>query len=295
MGRLCGLFGITRQAYYQYFWRDNDYQIEEELLIQEVRSIRKRQPMIGTRKLYGMLEVFMVKHQIKVGRDALFDLLARNGMLVRRKKKKTQTTFSAHWLRKYPNLIKGIKPMKPNQIWVADITYLETEIGFVYISLITDAYSRKIVGYHVADNLLAISSVEALKMALTNMPKNSENLIHHSDRGIQYCSQEYVNVLQDYKVKISMTQNGDPLENAIAERVNGILKNELMPNVIIKNLTHAQKLLKEIVLIYNDERPHMSIALLTPNQAHLLDGKLKRYWKNYYNKPTVNAYQDFQL
>ena len=147
----------------------------------------------------------------------------------------------------------------------------------------------------MADNLLAISSVEALKMALTNMPKSLENLIHHSDRGIQYCSQEYVNVLQDYQIKISMTQNGDPLENAIAERVNGILKNELMPDVIIENLEHAQKLLKEIVLIYNDERPHMSIALLTPNQAHQLDGKLKRYWKNYYNKVTVNAYQDFQL
>lgn len=289
------MFGITRQAYYQYFWRESDYQIEEELLIQEVRSIRKRQPMIGTRKLYGMLEVFMVKHQIKVGRDALFDLLSRNRMLVRRKKRKAQTTFSAHWLRKYPNLIKGIEPTKPNQIWVSDITYLETEIGFVYISLITDAYSRKIVGYHVADNLLAISSVEALKIALVNMPKTLENLIHHSDRGIQYCSQEYVNVLQEYQIKISMTQNGDPLENAIAERVNGILKNELMPNVKIENLEHAQKLLKEIVLVYNDERPHMSIALLTPNQAHQLDGKLKRYWKNYYNKSTVNLYQDFQL
>jgi putative transposase len=295
LGRLCGLFGITRQAYYQYFWRESDYQIEEELLLQEVKNIRKRQPMIGTRKLYGMLATFMVEHQLKIGRDALFDLLARNGMLVRRKKKKAQTTFSAHWLRKYPNLIKGFEPTGPNQVWVADITYLETEEGFLYISLITDAYSRKIVGFHVADNLLAVSSVEALKMALENMPKTLENLIHHSDRGIQYCSQEYVNVLQDYQVKISMTQNGDPLENAIAERVNGILKNELMANVKIKNLEHATNLLKTMVSIYNDERPHLSIALLTPNQAHQLDGKLKRYWKNYYNKSTVTAYQDFQL
>ena len=184
-------------------------------------------------------------------------------------------------------MIKGIEPTKPNEVWVSDITYLETEIGFVYISLITDAYSRKVVGYHAADNLLAVSSLEALKMALKNMSKSLENLIHNSDRGIQYCSQEYVNVLQDYQVKISMTQNGDPLENVIgrrtaAERINGVLKNELMPNVKIENLEHAQKLLKEIVLIYNDERPHISIALLTPNQAHQLDGKLKRYWKNYY-------------
>lgn len=295
MGRLCGLFGITRQAYYQYFWRENDYQLEEELLIQEVRTIRKRQPMIGTRKLYGILQSFMLQHQIKVGRDALFELLASNGLLVRRKKKRVQTTFSSHWLRKYPNLIKGIEPTKPNEIWVSDITYLETEIGFVYISLITDAYSRKVVGFHIADNLLALSSVEALKMALENMPKSLENLIHHSDRGIQYCSQEYVNVLQDYQIKISMTENGDPLENAIAERINGILKNELMPNMNIENLEHAQKLFKEIVLIYNNERPHLSIALLTPNQAHQLDGKLKRYWKSYYKKATVNLYQDFQL
>ena len=295
MGRLCGLFGITRQAYYQYFWRESDYQIEEELLIQEVRTIRKRQPMIGTRKLYGILQSFMLQHQIKVGRDALFELLASNGLLVRRKKKRVQTTFSSHWLRKYPNLIKGIEPTKPNEIWVSDITYLETEIGFVYISLITDAYSRKVVGFHIADNLLALSSVEALKMALENMPKGLENLIHHSDRGIQYCSQEYVNVLQDYQIKISMTENGDPLENAIAERINGILKNELMPNMNIENLEHAQKLFKEIVLIYNNERPHLSIALLTPNQAHQLDGKLKRYWKSYYKKATVNLYQDFQL
>ncbi len=295
MGHFCSLFDITRQAYYQYFWRESDSQIEEELLLKQVRDIRKRQPMIGTRKLYGMLNTFMVEHQIKVGRDALFDLLARNGMLIRRQKRKAQTTFSSHWLRKYPNLIKGFEPVKPNQLWVADITYLETEIGFVYISLITDAYSRKIVGYHVADNLLAVSSVEALKMALANIPKNLEDLIHHSDRGVQYCSQEYVNLLQDFQVKISMTQNGDPLDNAIAERVNGILKNELLIKEKIKNLEHAQKLLNDVVMIYNDERPHMSIALLTPNQAHKLDGKLKRYWKNYYNKEANNKYQYFQL
>ena len=289
------MFGITRQSYYQHFWRESDSQIEEELLIQEVKTIRKRQPMVGTRKLYGMLQSFMVQHQIKVGRDALFELLASNGMLVKRRKKKAQTTFSSHWLRKYRNLIKGIEPVKPDEIWAADITYLETEGGFVYISLITDTYSRKIVGYHVADNLLAISSVQALKMALENMPIKLENLIHHSDRGIQYCSQEYVNILQEYQMKISMTENGDPLENAIAERVNGILKNELMPQVKIKNLEHAQKMLNNIVLIYNEERPHLSIALLTPNQAHETNGKLKRYWKSYYKNSNVNLYQNFQL
>lgn len=278
------MFGISRQAYYQYFWRESDYQIEEELVLKEVARIRQRQPMIGTRKLYGMLQGFMSEHQIVLGRDALFDLLAKNGLLIRRRARKIKTTFSSHWLRKYPNLIKDITPMKSNQLWVSDITYLQTQEGFVYLSLITDAYSRKIVGYHVADNLLAVSSVEALKMALSTLAKKEDGLIHHSDRGIQYCSQEYVNLLQDYGIQISMTQNGNPLENAIAERINGILKYEFIFQISIKSLVHAQKLLKEIIEIYNQERPHLSVGLLTPQQAHSLEGKLERYWKNYYQK-----------
>ncbi|RYU89894.1 IS3 family transposase [Emticicia agri] len=282
LGQICRMFGITRQAYYQYFWRANDCLIEEELLIQKVNAIRQRQPMIGTRKLYGMLQAFMIEHQIKMGRDALFDLLSQHGLLVRRRNRKTKTTFSSHWLRKYPNLIKDIEPIKPNQIWASDITYLETNEGFVYLSLITDTYSRKIMGYHIADNLLAISSVEALKMALKSLPQKVDKLIHHSDRGIQYCSHEYVTLLQDYGLQISMTQNGNPLENAIAERVNGILKDEFLAKIIIKNLSHAQGLLREIIEIYNKERPHMSVGLLTPEQAHQMEGKLERYWKNYY-------------
>lgn len=286
------MFGISRQAYYQYFWREDDYQIEEELILKEVNKIRQRQPMVGTRKLYGMLQEFMITHQIKLGRDALFDLLTKNGLLVRRRSRKSRTTFSSHWLRKYPNLIKDIMPTSSNQLWVADITYLETQEGFVYLSLVTDAYSRKIVGYWVADNLLAVNSVKALKMALKSSDQKIDGLIHHSDRGIQYCSQEYVNLLQDYKVKISMTQNGNPLENAIAERINGILKHEFISKITLKNLQHAKGLLKEIIEIYNQERPHLSVGLLTPQQAHVLEGKLERYWKNYYNKKPVNLLQD---
>lgn len=177
-----------------------------------------------------------------------------------------------------------MEPVKPNQLWVADITYLQTQEGFVYLSLITDAYSRKIVGYHVADNLLTINSLEALKMALKSIHQKIDGLTHHSDRGIQYCSQEYVNLLQEYDIQISTTQNGNPLENAIAERINGILKHEFILKIKLKNLQHAQGLLEEIIEIYNHERLHLSVSLLTPNQAHGLEGKLEKHWKNYFIK-----------
>jgi len=278
---------MSRQAYYQYIDRASEYELEEELVLQQVKLIRQRQPMIGTRKLYGMLSEFMLEHQISIGRDALFDLLASNGMLIRRRKRKTRTTFSSPWL-KYPNLIKGLEPDEANQIWVADITYWPIQTGYVYISLITDMYSRKIVGYHVAENLMATNSVKALQMALENRPIQTARHIHHSDRGIQYGAQEYVNLLQDYQVEISMSRKSDPLENAIAERVNGILKNELLAQVNVKTIEQAQVALKEMVEIYNQERPHSSIALLTPEQAHIMKGKLQRDWKSYYPNKTVN-------
>lgn len=278
---------MTRQAYYQYVDRKSEYALEEELVLQQVKLIRQRQPMIGTRKLYGMLAEFMIEHQINIGRDALFDLLASNGMLIRRRKRKTRTTFSSPWL-KYPNLIKGLEPDGANQVWVADITYWQIQTGYVYISLITDMYSRKIVGYHVAETLLASNSAKALRMALENRTTQTQRHIHHSDRGIQYGAQEYVNLLQDYQVEISMSRKSDPLENAIAERVNGILKNELLTQVKVGNLEQAQVVLKEMVEIYNQERPHLSIALLTPQQAHLMKGKLERDWKSYYPNKTVN-------
>lgn len=278
---------MSRQAYYQYIDRASEYELEEELVLQQVKLIRQRQPMIGTRKLYGMLSEFMLEHQISIGRDALFDLLASNGMLIRRRRRKTRTTFSSPWL-KYPNLIKGLEPDEANQIWVADITYWPIQTGYVYISLITDMYSRKIVGYHVAENLMATNSVKALQMALENRPIQTARHIHHSDRGIQYGAQEYVNLLQDYQVEISMSRKSDPLENAIAERVNGILKNELLAQVNVKTIEQAQVALKEMVEIYNQERPHSSIALLTPEQAHIMKGKLQRDWKSYYPNKTVN-------
>jgi transposase InsO family protein len=221
LARLCGWFGITRQAYYQNSWEGVSTSLEEELVIRQVREIRKNHRRMGTRKLYEMLQPFMLEHNIKMGRDALFNMLSANYLLVRKRKRRIQTTNSFHWLRKYPNLIRDFIPTAINQLWVSDITYWKLNQKHVYISFITDAYSHKIVGYQVAETLEAIESIHALQMALSALGAESPlQLTHHSDRGLQYCSHAYVKLLQDYNVQISMTENGDPLENAIAERVN---------------------------------------------------------------------------
>lgn len=298
LAKLCAWFGVTRQAYYQNNWAQMDYSIEEEFIIKQVNEIRQRHRRIGGRKLIEMLQPFILEHQIKMGRDAFFDLLARNSLLVRKRKRQIKTTNSHHWLRKYPNLIKNITPQTPNEIWVSDITYWKINSGeHLYISLVTDAYSRQIVGYHVAKTLNAIESVQALKMALSALGAESHfQLTHHSDRGVQYCSQEYVKLLQDYEINISMTENGDPLENAIAERVNGILKDEYLDNYVINNIKEARELIKTCIKLYNEERPHLSISMLTPNQVHYAIDELNtnRLWKNYYSKDPmfVNSNQD---
>jgi len=299
LAKLCGWFGITRQAYYQNNWEGISTSLEEDFIIQEVKSIRKKHRRIGTRKLYDMLQPFMLDHHIKMGRDALFSLLSSNQLLVRRRKRKIQTTNSFHWLRKYPNLIRDFVPTEINQLWVSDITFWKLKEDHVYISFITDAYSHKIVGYQVAETMEAIESIRALQMALSALEAETHlNLTHHSDRGMQYCSHAYVKLLQDYNIKISMTENGDPLENAIAERVNGIIKDEYLENYDIDNTKDAKKLLKVVVDLYNNERPHMSISNFTPNSIHQPNSNLKpeRLWKNYYRKSTtiVNQSQDLE-
>lgn len=297
LAKLCGWFGITRQAYYQNIWNGVSTSLEEELVIQQVKSIRKNHRRMGTRKLYEMIQPFILKHQIKIGRDALFNMLSANHLLVRKRKRRIQTTNSYHWFRKYPNLIREFVPTAINQLWVSDITYWKLNENYVYISFITDAYSHKIVGYQVAETMEAIESIQALQMALSALGAESHlQLIHHSDRGIQYCSHAYVKLLQDYGVQISMTENGDPLENAIAERVNGIIKEEYLETYDIDNIKDAKGLLKAVVDLYNSERPHMSIGNFTPNHIHQSTTKIKteKLWKNYYRKQTtfVNPLQD---
>jgi putative transposase len=286
LAKLCGWFGVTRQAYYQNSWKSVDISIEEDLILKEVQKIRKNHHRMGTRKLYDKLHEFMLEHQIKMGRDALFNLLSANHMLVRKRKRRITTTQSFHWLRKYPNLIRDFTPTAPNQLWVSDITYWEIEGGHVYISFITDAYSHKIVGFHVAETLESIETIQALEMALAGLiPGTVYQLIHHSDRGVQYCHHKYVKLLQDNNIKISMTENGDPLENAIAERVNGIIKEEYLQDYTVKNIKEAKQVLSFVVMLYNEERPHNSISNNVPNLVHEnKDIKTKRLWKNYYKK-----------
>jgi transposase InsO family protein len=229
-----------------------------------------------------------------MGRDALFELLAAHRLLIKRRKRRAHTTLSFHWLRKYPNLIRDYTPIRPNQLWVSDITYWRLKEKFIYISLITDAYSHKIVGYQVDETLEAASTLGALKMALKDVIGSVEGLIHHSDRGIQYCSQHYVNLLQDNKIQISMTENGDPLENAVAERVNGIIKGEYLDCYQVDTIKEAIELLDQVVTLYNQERPHMSIGNFNPEQIHQTDQQSERLWKNYYtkNRTLVNPLQD---
>lgn len=285
MSSLCLLLGYTRQAFYGYQQHHLKEAFESELIIQEVLKHRALQPRLGTRKLVILLQSFAKQHQIGLGRDGLFDLLRENNLLIRKRKRKAQTTFSKHWLKKYPNLIKQFIPLAANLLWVSDITYIVVGDGFAYLSLITDAYSRKIVGFYLNKTLEAMGSITALKMALSNCSDTSR-LIHHSDRGVQYCSADYVKLLQDKSMQISMTENGDPLENAIAERINGILKEELL-QVNYSCFTEAQKSVATAISIYNTLRPHSSCDMLTPNAAHQKEGELKRHWKNYYKKKEV--------
>jgi putative transposase len=268
LSRFCRLLGLSRQAFYQHFWREEFTSIEQNLVLDEVLRIRSRHRHMGGRKLYELLQPFLLEHQIKMGRDALFDLLQCNRLLVRRRKRRVYTTQSFHWLRKYPNRIREFKPTKVNELWVSDITYWKIKNGHVYISLITDAYSHKVVGHHVASSLESIETLQALKMAVGSLPDNHVGLIHHSDRGIQYCSNEYVNILYNSNIEISMTENGDPYENAIAERVNGILKEEYLYDYSVQDISQAKLVLDCVVKLYNDERPHMSCEYKTPTLFH---------------------------
>lgn len=280
---LCSLLGYSRQAFYKFVKHAEKEALQHDLILQEVLSIRKTQKRLGTRKLLFKMEGFMREHHIEIGRDAMFDLLATHKLLVRKRKRRVPvTTFSDHWMRKYPNLIVEFIPTAPNQLWVSDITYITLENDFAYLSLITDAYSRKIVGFYLSETLAADGCIKALQMALKNNPKLGR-LIHHSDRGSQYCCVDYVGILDKHFIKISMTQSGDPLENAIAERVNGILKDELLEK-IYSNYEQAKQAIAIAISIYNHQRPHSSIDMLTPVEAHMREGELKRRWKNYYTK-----------
>lgn len=289
MDTLCGLFGKSRQAYYQRNKHVYREAVKEEILLQMVGKQRKQMPRLGGRKLLHVIRPLLVG-EISIGRDSFFDFLRKHHLLVGKRRVRIRTTFSNHWLHKYPNLIAGYEPERAHRLWVSDITYIPTEEGFCYLSLITDAWSRKIIGWAIGQSLEAKYSIIALKMALGQLPKEGRDVFHHSDRGVQYCCQEYVKLLKKNHFKISMTENSDPRENAMAERVNGILKDEWLNQMSFKTMEQAESEINKIIKIYNQLRPHSSLDMRTPGFVHANPCEVKRKWKNYYKNKEINSF-----
>ena len=262
----CTLFGIDRQVYYRKIKRRTIKQDKAQLVVNMVLEIRKQMPRIGSKKLYFLLNQDL--KTLKIGRDKFINILRANHLLIVPKRSYHITTNSHHRFRKYKNQLLDLQINKPEQVWVSDITYIGKRENPCYLSLITDAYSKKIVGYNVADNLSTQSSLTALRLAIKQRKNKEIPLIHHSDRGLQYCANEYQKLLSKNEIQPSMTQNSDPYENAVAERINGILKQEFSIDKYNKDLPIMKQIIKETVAIYNEKRPHLSNHMLTPNQMH---------------------------
>jgi hypothetical protein len=261
---ICNCFDLKRDAYYKYQKRCKKRASVTFKVVELVKQERKDQPRVGTRKLYEALQSAFEIAYIKVGRDSLFDILRTHNLLIKPKKASCKTTNSYHHFHKYNNLVKNIAVTAPNQVWVSDITYIRTVKGFCYLALITDMYSRKIVGYDISDTLELTGCLRALKLAL-RQARPAAGLVHHSDRGIQYCSNQYVDELRKRKINISMTEENNCYENAIAERVNGILKDEFYLDQCFFTTQHACKATKNAIEIYNSKRLHLSLGYKTPN------------------------------
>lgn len=262
------MLGYSRQQYYkQGKERCLRKQFEEQIRLFVCRE-RKLLPKVGTRKLQILLHSSFEERGIKCGRDQLFSILRQYGLLNRPRKRYIQTTMSRHWMRKYPNLVRTRAVTAPEQVWVSDITYIKTDEGYSYLSLVTDAYSRKIMGYNLSDSLDAEQSRTALRMALAQRRDPHRSIIHHSDRGYQYCSKEYVALATAHGIRMSMTEHSDPYENALAERMNRTLKEEFLLNVQLPSRHDAHVLITQAVELYNSYRPHLALNGHTPDQIH---------------------------
>ena len=280
----CRLFGHCRQAFYQ-SKADIEKEAEHERrIIEAVREIRMEDPRIGGYKLWLML-ISMFGREYVPGRDRFFVILRRKGLMLP-KPKPRHTTNSNHRYHKWKNLIKNYMPMEANRLWVADITYIALTDGDVcYLHLITDAYSHKIVGWALADTLKAAVSMQALQMAIDQAlalrgSDDLTGLIHHSDRGVQYCCDAYVTMLKEHGITISMTEDYKPTDNAIAERFNGILKVEsVYPQRLLPTFEYARNFIPRFIQFYNYRRPHMSIGYKAPAVAHMEQGEQKKMWK----------------
>lgn len=280
----CELLGVTKQAWYSYHHRSFEEALDKDRILECILQIRVDMPGLGGRKLQVVLRR---DYGIDIGRDTLFSLLREHDLLIKQRVHRTRTTFSDHGLRVYADLRREFEPTGINQLWVADITYiwLGKEDGFHYLFLITDAYSKKIVGWSVADNMRHENAVAALRMALKQCRKD-DRPIHHSDKGLQYCAKAYVAILNRHKMPISMTEGYDPRNNGIAERVNGILKEEFLKYEDV-NAFNIKETLTRIIGIYHNRRPHASLGMLTPEQVH--NGELpgRKLWKKYYLKDSA--------
>ena len=267
VSRVCQSFEITRDAYYKSRTRSTKKENVKKKILNLVIEHRLELPRGGGKKLYRAMEPDFITSQIKFGRDKLFDLLREYNLLIRRRKKFVHTTNSHHRFHKYGSLLKDFTPTGPNQVWVSDITYIRKTRGFCFLALITDAYSRKIVGHDLSDSLELAGCLRALKRALRQLPKG-HNLIHHSDRGIQYCSNQYVEILKKCKIRISMTEENHCYENAIAERVNGILKDEFFLDEYFQSTESAKAACDYAISRYNNKRLHLSLNYKTPQMVH---------------------------
>jgi len=266
VAKTCDCFDLKRDAFYKYQTRTIKRQLAESKVVELVMIERRDQPRVGTRKLHFALNTFFFQENIKVGRDRLFDILRQHDMLVKRKRATCRTTDSYHRFHKYNNLVKHMKVTAANQVWVADITYIRTLNGFCYLALITDMYSRKIVGFDLSNTLELTGCLRALKRA-RRTARPAAGLVHHSDRGIQYCSNQYVNELKKHKINISMTEENHCYENAMAERVNGILKDEFYLDQVFFSKKHAVMAAENAIKIYNSKRLHLSLDYKTPNMV----------------------------
>ena len=284
----CKLLGVSPQAYYKHGNSQLRKLAEEAFVVEFIKRVRRKDRGIGGGKLWQMYHrEFGEEHS--VGYNRFYDIIEKYNLKVRRRKRRAKTTDSNHDLPLYPNLVKELIPQRPNQLWVSDITYIVVylnaqtgEYDFCYLSLVTDYYTKEIIGWCVGETLEAKFAIEALNMALIRLEdKSPADLIHHSDRGVQYASYDYTGILKKNGIKISMTERGDPKDNAVAERINGIIKNELLMGMSFFSVEDVRKSLEVAINFYNNERPHMSLDWKTPAEAALCTGELKKKWTSY--------------
>jgi len=280
--KACELLGYAKCSYFKarrnVVNRRKKSERVEAYILERVRRIREEMPKLGGKKLYFLINKEPDRKNYKFGEKRFFDVLRAHDLLIKRKKRYVITTDSKHWRRQYPDLVRELIPSRPEELWVSDITYFRTKEGFIYGHLITDAYSKKLVGFEVSNNMKATTTLLALKMAIKNRYYD-EPLIHHSDRGFQYLSRVYTDCLKQHEIKISVTQDGNPYHNPVAERINGILKDEFGFYGIFDNLEEAKMLIEKSARIYNERRPHWSNHLLTPNEMHQQRELKIRTWK----------------